>query len=64
MAQSYMFTEDLGKVVKLCKCHSVNKKILVLRTGKSFQKGWDRTGGKEKEREIKVRTGGVESRRL
>lgn len=51
MAQVYMFTEELGKAVKSCKCHSVNKSFSS-EDKKKVEKGWDRTGEKEeKEKE-------------
>lgn len=52
MAQVYMFTEELGKAVKSCKCHSVNK-IFSSEDKKKVEKGWDRTGEKEKKRKKK-----------
>lgn len=39
MAQVYMFTEELGKAVKSCKCHSVNEKIFSSEDKKKVEKG-------------------------
>lgn len=67
MAQIYMFREELGKAVKSCKCHSVNKKIFSSKDKKEVEKGWDRTGEKKKQKGRRERKGGkneVENERI
>lgn len=39
MAQIYMFKEELGKAVKSCKCHLVNKKIFSSKDKKKLKRG-------------------------
>lgn len=67
MAQIYMFREELGKAVKFSKCHSVNKQIFSSKDKKKVEKGWDRTGEKEKQKERRERKGGkdeIENERI